>query len=612
MEAKAPSRLLSKKVSYLGPIVLCIAATVLCHAASGKVSIHPGDDIVSIVQNNPQGTTFYIYPGLYRLSAAIDAKNGDTFLGQTTCAPPKTPCPAILSGGELLTSFQYDGSHYYVTGQTQQGQVTIDSTHCEPDLPGYTIPYPGCIYPEDLFFDSVPLVHVTSLAEVATGTWYFDYNNHIIYFHDNPSGHTVETSVVPSAFALGPATNVTIRGLTIEEFAAPILKAAIGGCVSGSCTTTGTGWVIENNEVTLNHGDGVDVNLGWQVINNYIHTNGNRGIGGGSPKSSKFPGPLIKGNEVSFNNYAHVAPHFGAGGVKLSGTYNASFVNNNSHNNEGSGFHLDTNSYYNVFDGNVSADNTEQGIFHEISFNGTFRNNHLLRNGYIYPDKLKWMYGAQLLSSTSQNDEAYCNTAEVSSEGGNGINIIGQPHPNGATYVSQNNYFHDNTVVFDSGASGVTGGARGSGTDPCCVDFYGVNNFDYNNYHFPDDTDHWYAWADKYNPWTGFQSDGQEAHGSSDTNNSISNVPTLAIFSPPNNTSVSGTVNVQGAAKAADGLSQVEFYVDWQLLQTGGKTSSFDFTWNTSGVKTGQHTVTVKAYNKQGTSACYAEVLTVQ
>ena len=49
-------------------------------------------------------------------------------------------------------------------------------------------------------FDGLPLQHLyaTSLPTILTGQWWFDYANHIIYFHDNPSGHIVETSVVPT------------------------------------------------------------------------------------------------------------------------------------------------------------------------------------------------------------------------------------------------------------------------------------------------------------------------------------------------------------------------------------------------------------------------------
>lgn len=99
-----------------------------------------------------------------------------------------------------------------MTGQTQQG-FRGNAPDCDP---GWT----GCIDPEDLFFDGTPLQHLYSstLPTIGTGQWWFDYTNHIIYFHDNPSGHTVETSVLNNAFG-GAANNVTIQYLTIEKFA---------------------------------------------------------------------------------------------------------------------------------------------------------------------------------------------------------------------------------------------------------------------------------------------------------------------------------------------------------------------------------------------------------
>src|SRR5262249_7101341 len=267
----------------------------------------------------PAGTTFVIYPGLYRLQTGINAKDGDRLIGQTACAPPQTPCPAILNGAELLTSFQQSGSYYYVTGPTPQSQVSITSAQCEPQLPGYPNAYPGCIYPEDLYYDDVPLVHVTALTDVGPGKWFFDYTNNTIYFYDNPAGHRVETSVVPSAFAYGPANNVTIEELTVEKFAAPIQRGAIQGSIGGS-TTTGVNWVVQHNEIRLNHGNGVGINFGWQILSNYIHHNGNLGIGGGLGGGTQQSGVLIQGNELAFNNYAHVSPAFGAGGADTLGT----------------------------------------------------------------------------------------------------------------------------------------------------------------------------------------------------------------------------------------------------------------------------------------------------
>jgi subtilase family serine protease len=83
----------------------------------------------------------------------------------------------------------------------------------------------------------------------------------------------------------------------------------------------------------------------------------------------------------------------------------------------------------------------------------------------------------------------------------------------------------------------------------------------------------------------------------------------VVITSPADMSEVSGVVEVQGNAQYD--ISQVEFYVDWNLQQTAS-TSPFSFAWDTSGVSTGNHTVTAMAYNTEGMSACYAVWLQVQ
>ena len=397
------------------------------------------------------GTTYIIHPGLYRLQRQINPKNGDIFDGPCNTRPCTASAQAILSGARLLTSFQQSGSYFIATGQTQQGQVTIPTANCQSA-------YPGCVYPEDLYFDDKPLVHVTALSAVVPGTWYFDYGSNIIYFADNPAGHKVETSVTPSAFTPGPANSVTVKDLTIEKFAGPVMTGAIGGTWTGlGNSSAGANWTVQNNELRLNHSAGVRINFGWQILNNYIHHNGNLGIAG-ALGGSLLSNVRIEGNEVAYNNYSHIRPAWGGGGVKVLQTRGIVFRGNNSHNNEGSGFHTDTANYDALYENNTIADNTEQGIFHEVSYAATVRNNKLLRNGYIYPTGTFWLYGANLLSSTSQGVEAYCNTVEVSAQGGNGIDILTQARADGI--LSTNNYFHHNTVLFQ-GNSGWTGAARG-------------------------------------------------------------------------------------------------------------------------------------------------------
>jgi len=600
----------------LGTSGLILFLFVSLASAGTIVNIYPGTDIPNVVDSNPAGTKFIIHPGTYRVGT-ITPKSGDSFVGATSCAPPKTACTAILNGSVLLTSFQKTGTYYHVGGQTQNNAVTVPSTKCQPMNPGYPIAYPGCVYPEDLFFDHKPLVHVLSLSLVGPGTWYFDYATHTIYFYDNPSGHTVEASARISAFAYGPANNVTIQGLKIEKYATPMMGGAVGGLPIGyfGSPSKGANWVVKYNEICLNHAIGVVPNFGWRVLYNYIHNNGDMGvsagIGGGNASNgggTQNSNLLVEGNEISYNNFAHVSPHYGAGGSKMVYTYGPVFRGNYVHNNQGSGFHDDLGLHGALYDNNISADNTEQGIFHEISYASTMRNNKLLRNGYIHPNGSFWLYGANLLSSVSENVNVYCNTVEISAQGGNGLDILTQPRTD-TSIVSNGNTFHHNTVVFD-GNSGVTGGARASKTAPGEVYFFSQNKFDYNSYHLPELGRKAFAWADKDNTFAEFQAEGQEIHGSADTNYRAS-IPNVYIASPADTASVSGTVPIKASASDSAGISKVEFFVDWALKKTE-TAGPFSFSWNTAGVSAGSHVVTAMAFSSNGTHSCYAVTLNVK
>src|SRR6266700_5989610 len=202
-------------------IFLCSIAAVEVRATT--VNVYPANNIETVVDANAAGTTFVITPGTYRLQS-VTPKSGDIFEGQPG---------AVLNGSQLLTSFTRSGNYWVASGQTQHG--TANGT-C---LSGYS----GCEYPEDLFFNNVPLQRVESLANVTAGKWYFDYSADKVYFLDDPTGKTVEIGVITHAFS-GSATRVTIKALTIEKYAAP----AQDGPISGS------GWTVESNEIRLNHG----------------------------------------------------------------------------------------------------------------------------------------------------------------------------------------------------------------------------------------------------------------------------------------------------------------------------------------------------------------------
>ena len=603
---------LNKEVGKLGSIVLCLATAGLCQAAT--VNIQPGDDIPSIVAANPKKTTFLIYPGTYRLQTTIVPKNGDSFIGQTACAPPTTSCPARISGSQIIGPLAtFDGINWEVTGQTQQGVVSEPNTVCQPG-------YLACNLPEDLFFDHVPYQHLyaTSLPVIGPGQWWFDYTKHIIYFHDNPSGHVVETSVVDIAFD-SKANNVTIQYLTIEGFATPLLEGAIEPANEGPYSSLN--WIITDCAFFNNHSAAVLIAFGSQVKNNYLHNNGVVGIAGGTESPSPS-GVTIQGNTITYNNYAHVLSGSGAGGIKFGMTANAVVRGNTVTNNDGTGIHFDVSSQGPLIDGNVVTDNTGgDGVAYEISVgSATVRNNLLLRNGK--PDSANESAN-NIGSYASAGVEAYCNVIEVpyvatSQATASAMAVVAADRgyntaPPYEYLVSAGNWFHHNTVTWDANATGMAGYFQDDAANQ--PNFFADNTPpDYNTYHLTSLTATDFVYDDNNSQenqpkdFSAYQASGADLHGTADTN-TTSGYPTVAITSPPDQSAFTGSVSVSATASDPSGISKVEFYADW-TLQTTVTTAPYRFTWSNG--TTGPHTVAAMAYSNAGIRACYAITLTEQ
>jgi hypothetical protein len=594
---------------------LTIAILLLSLASWAQVTLHPTDNVPKVVSSKPAGTTFVFSPGTYRLSQSIIAKDNDRFIGQTPCAPPATPCPAIISGGVVIgASATFDGTNYAVPKQTQQGGRGVPR-NCDDG-------WLACFYPEDLFFDGTPYRHLDSpsLPNIGAGEWWFDYANHVIYFHDNPSGHTLETSVLNTAFA-GPANNVTVQYLTVEEFADMYPNGAIGAFQGNNTLTQGANWIVRECEVLLNHGYGVRVEYRISILNNYIHDNGQQGIGGGvtpNPTEPVNSGILIQGNTISHNDYAHFNPGFGSGGVKVGATSGMILRGNTIQHNEGSGIHFDVDSGNELVDGNLITDNSDgSGVEQEIgSRASTFRNNIVLRNG-AHTNSNNWAY--QIAVRASSDVTAYCNVMEVppgQGIGGWGVmagNRGSNHYPPYQYRTTFGNYFHHNTVIWDAGANGEVGFRQNDpGTQP---DLFAKNPPpDYNSYHLPDPSGPHFVYdnnnshSNRPKSFSSHQGSRADIHGTVDSNYT-SGFPSVLITSPADQSSVAGPVTISATASDKSGIKKVEFYVDWQLQ--GTLTSSpYDFSWANG--TSGAHTVAAMAYSNAGIRTCYAVTLNEQ
>src|ERR1700742_771058 len=178
------------------------------------IELTPGDDIQAAVDAHPQGTSFFLDAGLYRIQS-VTAKEDDAFTGADG---------AILDGALLLTRFTRD-HHLWVARDVPIDPNTMVHGECRKG-------YPRCDHPQDLYFDGVPLRAVAKRNKVEAGTFWYDYAHDAVYFGSDPTGHTVELSYRP--FAIGSGANgVTVQNLVVENYANVDQQGAIGGQGAG-------------------------------------------------------------------------------------------------------------------------------------------------------------------------------------------------------------------------------------------------------------------------------------------------------------------------------------------------------------------------------------------
>lgn len=387
-------------------------------APAYDVEILAGADIQDAIDANPAGTIYYLRAGYYR-QQTITPKDGDEIWGEFG---------AVLTGAEVLTNWFFDGVRYYTIGQTQQGST---GGVC---LAGS----PRCNRPEDVFFNGTALRHVSSLLNLVSGTFYFDYGADRIYIKDNPVGQIVETSITEQAI-IGTATNVVLRNIVVEKYACRAQVAAI--------TPGGAGWTYKQIECRHNHGIGARIFDGLTAHRSRFHHNGQLGIGGTGD------GVLVYENEIAYNNYAGHSWEWEAGGTKFTSSDGLTVQSNWVHHNTGPGLWTDIDNINVIHEGNLVEDNTAYGIIHEISYDALIRFNTVRRNGgasWTTSGGNAYRTWHGILVSASPNVEVYGNTLN---DNAGGILAMQQNRGSGAhgLYETENLNVHDNVVIQPAG-----------------------------------------------------------------------------------------------------------------------------------------------------------------
>ena len=454
------------------------------------IMLTPADDIQKAISAHPPGTTFCLSAGTYRLVAPLAPKPGDKLIGRLG---------AVLNGSKVLTGWRKDGRVWTTSGFLPAAPGTFGE--CMPSVP-------TCTYTQDVFFDKHRLRRVTSPSAVASGTVYANYRTNTITIGEDPQSHLVEQAVAPSLI-YATVDDVIVANLVLEEAANQAQVGAVESRGPTSPVGDGTGWVIVDNDVLLNHGVGIGFGGNTTVAGNLIQDQGQLGFGAAGNDL------VVTDNEISSNGTAGYSADWEAGGSKSWMTDGEIVTHNYVDGNMGPGLWDDGGNINTTYAYNKVVGNWGAGIQHEISYDAVIEYNEISGNGFKLQKGWAWDAGIQIQSSggTKLIDIAY----NVVANNYNGITVLDssnrtadQPAPYGP-HIVENVSVHNNEIAMSGSA--VTGAVEDDGH----VAIFNANrNRFYSNAYYLDSlaATH-FAWATGNVDWSDWRRFGNDSDGQS-------------------------------------------------------------------------------------------------
>jgi hypothetical protein len=458
----------------------------------GAIPVGVTDSIQPIVDAAPEGASFCLQSGVHRMQT-IRPKHRQKYFGENG---------AVLNGARLLDRFVRSGPYWVAEGPALRAPVHGLCLRSRPT----------CNFAEAVFVNDAPLNHVSRLDQMSGGTYFIDYPRRRIYLADDPAGKKVELAVNRVAIASNHARDVVVKNMIVEKYA----NTAQRGAIYGDLDRLATGWLIEGNEVRFNSGAGVLVGDRGVVRGNNVHHNGQLGI---HPQGRDV---LVEGNEIASNNIYGYDATWEAGGLKAAGVVGLTIRGNHVHHNQGPGLWCDIGCRNVVYESNSVEFNADAGIFHEISFDATIRNNQVRFNGLGGEQRgHQWFWAAEILVAASAKVEVYGNVIVAGPEGV-AIALVdqGRRTPDGRDYYrTEHNHIHDNDIAFTD-SSGKFGAV--SDTSFVSPNFSiiedGDNRFDRDTFRFPPSGPiATFAWGHKIYDFDGFRALGLEANSRTTT-----------------------------------------------------------------------------------------------
>ncbi len=239
------------------------------------------------------------------------------------------------------------------------------------------------------------------------------------------------------------ANNITIRNLTIRNYT--------DKCIDWGAQGAGLNWTIEDTEVSYCL-TGIKVKKGGTYKNNYVHHNRKYGMNGNGVNLT------VVGNEIAYNRTDKSQDLGDSGGTKFLRTERLVIRSNHVHDNYGHGIWVDGSNQGALIEKNKVTNNERVGIFHELGFSPTIRNNTVKGNGHKTDGKAAAGSGILVLATKDAN--VYGNTVT-----GNRNGIMakwndlkpGRATDNltGEKFYLKNLNVHNNVIAMNVGTTGI-------------------------------------------------------------------------------------------------------------------------------------------------------------
>ena len=243
--------------------------------------------------------------------------------------------------------------------------MPFTSTACSTCYPTTALDpqFPAAGFPEQVFVDSAPVDQVVSKAALAPNTFFVDRTTNKLWLNDDPTGHTVEVTVLAKAFGVNPAApDTAIKGIGFEHWA-----TVYEGGTNVAGMSSAANVVFDHDTFAWSSTRALGIyGANNDVTNSRFVDNGMNGVSSNAIDRLDF-----ERNEVAFSNYEHWSilptPSAQLAGVRITGVTNAVFRANDFHDNVSNGLWIAELSSHQTIVNNKVRHNAGHGVILEMS-----------------------------------------------------------------------------------------------------------------------------------------------------------------------------------------------------------------------------------------------------